>query len=139
MICQKASNHNYWDFRGKEVWIIGGALYHYLCQCIIPHDNKVEQVSDTVVLRQSSITIPAVTPEGRIIHGINTLMGAIIDAPAAKSDTQIQAITAVPNVYAILESSNETPAPAAPITLPYPVQPHCFPRLQNRMVNHPKP
>ena len=60
------------------------ALDHYRYQRIIPNDNKAEQVSDMVEFLHQSITTSLVTPEGRIIHGINMLTCALIDAPTNK-------------------------------------------------------
>ena len=109
MINNKTYNQNYWDFICKEGWIIGVALDHYFCQRIIPHYKKDNQVSDTVELRHQSITTPSATPEYHIIHGLNTLTGALTVAPTAKYDTQLQAITDLHNVCASWYYSSDTP------------------------------
>ena len=39
-----------------------------------------------------TITTPVVNPKDRILHGINTLTDAFMDAPTAQSYAQLQAI-----------------------------------------------
>ena len=93
MIHKKTSNQKSWDFRSKEGWSVGVSFEHYRCQLVIPADTIDINVSDTVELLRHFITTPTLTPEDRILHGINTLSNEIQDKPSATYETHIQAIT----------------------------------------------
>ena len=81
MIHKKTSNINSWDFRRKEGWSVGVYLEHYRWQVVIPANTREIIVSDTVEFLHKFITYPTITPEDCILHGLNTLSGAIKDAP----------------------------------------------------------
>ena len=83
MIHKKTSNRKSWDFRSKEGWSVGVSFEHYRCQLVIPADTREINVSDTVEFLHHFITNPTLTPEDRILHGINTLSSAIKDRPTA--------------------------------------------------------
>ena len=60
---------------------------------MIPADTREINVSDTVEFLHNFITTPTLTPEDRILYGINTLSSTIQDRPTATYEAQIQAIT----------------------------------------------
>ena len=93
MIHKKTSNLKSWDFRSKEGWSVGVLFEHYRCQLVIPADTRDISVSDTVEFLHHFITTPTLTPEDRILHGINTLSNSIQDKPSITYYEQIQAIT----------------------------------------------
>ena len=93
MINKKTSNRNSWYFCSKEGWSVGVSLEHYRCQLVIPADTREINVSRTVEFLHKFIMYPTITPEDRILHGLNKLSGAIKDAPTATYNTQIKAIT----------------------------------------------
>ena len=93
MIYKKTSNRKSWDFCCKEGWSVGVLFEHYLCQLVIPADVREINVSDTVKFLHHFITTPTLTPEDRILHGINTLSSAIQDKSTDTYEAQIQAIT----------------------------------------------
>ena len=66
---------------------------HYICQRIIPHDTKAEQISDMVELHHRTITAPVVTLEDPILQWLTTLKDAFMDASISNFYAQIQAIT----------------------------------------------
>ena len=66
---------------------------HYLCQLVIPAYTREINVSNTVEFLHHFMTTPTLTPEDRILHGINTLSNAIQDKPYYTYKAQIQAIT----------------------------------------------
>ena len=76
MIYKKTSNRKSWDFSSKEGWSVGVSFEHYRCQLVIPADTREINVSDTVEFLHQFITTPTLTPEYRILHGINTLASA---------------------------------------------------------------
>ena len=65
---------------------------HYRCQLMIPAETGEINVSNTVEFIHNFITTPTLTPEDRILHGINTLSSAIQDRPAATYKVKIQSI-----------------------------------------------
>ena len=93
MIHKKTSYRKSWDFRSKEGWSLGVSFEHYCCQLVIPADTREINVSKTVEFIHQFITTPTLTPEDRILHGINTLTSATKDRPTATYEAQIKAIT----------------------------------------------
>ena len=92
-IHKKTSNQKSWDFRSKEGWSVGVSFEQYRCQLVIPANTRAINVSNTVEFIHHFITTPTLTPEYRILHGINTLSNAIQYKLSATYDAQIQAIT----------------------------------------------
>ena len=119
MLHKKTSNRNSWDFRRKEVWSVGVSLEHYRCQLVIPADAREINVSDTVEFLHKFITYPTITPEDCILHRLNTLSGAIKDAPTATYDAQIKDITTLCDICTGW-AGNDTLANPEP-----PAQPPC--------------
>ena len=73
IIHKKASPRHSWDFRGKYRWIVVAAMNHYLCQKVVSNDTKTDMVSDTIELRHHELTLPPVTPEDKVLHGVHQL------------------------------------------------------------------
>ena len=92
LIHKKASNRHSWDFRAKEGWSVGVTFEHYRCQRVIPKDTKSEMVSDTVEFRHHDLTQPSVTPDDRLLHGIQLLIAALEGKPTPTSVEQLDAI-----------------------------------------------
>ena len=59
---------------------------------MIPADTREINVSDTVQLLHKFITTPIINPAYFILHGLNTLSGAIKDVPTATYEAQIKDI-----------------------------------------------
>ena len=70
-------------------------MNHYRCQRVVSKDTKSEMVSDTIKLRHHKLTIPSVTPEEKVIHGVQQLMEALKDTPTSTVDAQLQSINAL--------------------------------------------
>ena len=119
MIHKNTSNRTSRDFHIKEVWSVGVYLEHYRCQLVIPADTRETNVSDTVEFLNKFITYPNITPEYRILHGLNMISGTIKDAPTATYNAQIKAITTLHDICTGW-SGNDTLANMAPS-----VQPPC--------------
>ena len=92
LIHKKASDRHSWDFRAKEGWSVGVTLEHYRCQRVIPKDTKSEMVSDTVEFRHHDLTQPSVTPDDRLLHGLQLLTAALEGKPTSTSAEQLEAI-----------------------------------------------
>ena len=95
IIHKKASLPHSWDFRGKYGWIVEAAMDHYLCQKVVSKDNKTEMVSDTIEFRHHKFNLPSVTPEDKVLHGVQQLTAALKNTPASTVDDQLQSIKAL--------------------------------------------
>ena len=71
---------------------------HYRCQRVLAKATKAEQISDTVDFRHQYLTQPTITPDDRVLHGMQNLTGALKDASTVACDTQLQAIAELRNV-----------------------------------------
>ena len=80
-IHQKSSRRHSWDLKGKDVWSVGAAMDHYRCQKVVPKDTKSEMLSDTIEFRHHKLTLPSVTPEEKVLHGVQQLTAALKNAP----------------------------------------------------------
>ena len=93
VIIQKETNaHTSWYLRGKDGWNVGMSLEHYRWQLIVAKYTKEFQVSDTVKFCHYYLTQTTITHADRFLHGINTLLCALIDTHTINCDTQLIAI-----------------------------------------------
>ena len=69
------------------------AMYSYRCDKVIPCDKLVVTISDTVEYCHDHLTLPSVTPADCILHGLQSLPGALADVPTACCDAQLKAIS----------------------------------------------
>ena len=99
IIIHKKSLRNSWDFCGKYGWILGCSLEYYRCQRVAPKDTKAVQVSNTLEYFHHYLTQPTLTPEYRVLHGLQTLTCALEDAPIQMCDKQLCAIIALHNIF----------------------------------------
>ncbi len=81
-----------WDFRAKKGFYIGLALNSYCCFKLVKSDTKSQVISDTVEFCHAYHTIPAPTPEDKIIHSLQVMSGTLRDAPPPTSISQVDAI-----------------------------------------------
>eukprot|EP00804_Cyclotella_cryptica_P022720 CCRYP_012520-RA/>CCRYP_012520-RA protein AED:0.32 eAED:0.32 QI:0/-1/0/1/-1/1/1/0/364 len=79
---------------------IGPALHHHCCFQVVDSATNCVVISDTVEICHSYLKQPAITYDDRLLHAINYLSSAIADAPASSLDSQLQAITALCNLFA---------------------------------------
>ena len=68
---------------------------HYRCQKVVSKDTKTEMVSDTIEFRHHKLNLPSVTPEDKVLHGVQQLTAALKNTPASKIYAQLQAIKAL--------------------------------------------
>ena len=98
VIIHKKDSWRYsWDFRGKDEWSVGAAMDHYRWQKVVFKDTNTDMVSDTIEFRHTKITLPSVTPEDKVLHGVQQLTAALKNTPVSTVDTQLQAIKALQN------------------------------------------
>ena len=74
---------------------MGISLYHYRCQLVVAKDTHAIRVSDTIKFLHHYLTQSLLTPEDRILHGMNTLACALEDEHTSICDAQLSAITAL--------------------------------------------
>eukprot|EP00804_Cyclotella_cryptica_P013268 CCRYP_007040-RA/>CCRYP_007040-RA protein AED:0.41 eAED:0.41 QI:0/0/0/1/1/1/2/0/513 len=122
IIHNKASTWKSWDFRGQDGFSIGPALHQYCCFQVVDSATNCVLISDTVEFRHSYLKQPAITYDNHLLHAINYLSSAIADAPASSLDSQLQAITALCNLFAKWVTT-PTASPPAPPTLQRPALP----------------
>eukprot|EP00804_Cyclotella_cryptica_P026152 CCRYP_013039-RA/>CCRYP_013039-RA protein AED:0.41 eAED:0.32 QI:0/0/0/0.5/0/0.5/2/0/297 len=115
IIHNKTATRKSWDFRGRDGFSIGPALHHYRCFQVVDSATNCVVISDTVEFRHSYLNQPAVTYADRLLHAINYLSSAIADAPSSALDSQLQAITALRNLFA---NWNTTPTAKPPVPPP---------------------
>eukprot|EP00804_Cyclotella_cryptica_P009040 CCRYP_003144-RA/>CCRYP_003144-RA protein AED:0.34 eAED:0.37 QI:0/0/0/1/0.5/0.33/3/0/763 len=115
IIHNKTATRKSWDFRGRDGFSIGPALHHYRCFQVVDSATNCVVISDTVEFRHSYLNQPAVTYDDRLLHAINYLSSAIADAPSSALDSQLQAITALRNLFA---NWNSTPTAKPPVPPP---------------------
>ena len=84
--------------------------------------HQGQKISDTVEFFHQTITIPLITPEECILHGLTTLTDVLTDVPTAQSDPQCQSIAALLNAYYSWATPNEKPDPSITIPRPTPAQ-----------------
>ena len=95
----KPDVRNSWDFWGEDGWGLGVSLEHYRCQRFASRETHAVKVSDTIDFRHHSLTLPTVTPEDRLQHGLTSLTNALEEAPNAANDSQLEAITRLQNAF----------------------------------------
>ena len=65
---------------------------HYRYQKVVSKDTKTEMVSDTIKFRHHKLTLPSVTPEDKVLHGVHQLTESLKNTSASTVDAQLQSI-----------------------------------------------
>ena len=89
---------------------------HYRCQKFVSKDTKTEMVYDTIEFRHHKLILTSVTPEDKVIHGVQQLSAALKNKPESTVDAQLQAIKALQDT--IEQWAGDTKAPMATADLP---------------------
>ena len=84
--------HRSWDFRAKDGFYIGPALDSYCCFKLVKSNTKSQVISDTVKFCHVYRSIPAPTPDDKIIHGLQVMSSALTNASPPTSISQVEAI-----------------------------------------------
>jgi hypothetical protein len=87
------------DFRAKNGFYIGPDMDSYRCFKLVNADTKSQVISDTVEFRLSYLSIPALSTEDRIIHGLQVVAGALTGATPPTSISQVEAITNLRDIF----------------------------------------
>ena len=99
--------------------------------------HQGQKISDTVEFRHQTITIPLITPEECILHGLTTLTDVLTDVPTAQSDPQCQSIAALLDAYYSWATPNEKPDPSITIPRPTPAQTRRAMKILEGNLKHP--
>ena len=70
-------------------------MYNYHYQRVVSKDTKSDMVSDTIKFRHHKFTLPSVTPEGKLLHGVQQLTASLKYMPASTLDAQLRDIKAL--------------------------------------------
>ena len=112
IIHKKPSKHKSWDHRGRDGFYVGYALESYRCFKAVDSKTKDASISDRVEFMHSYLTQPTLTPEDRIVHAVRLLMCALKDAPDARAEAQLQAISDLRDVFSKCKIGDVTPTMA---------------------------
>jgi hypothetical protein len=78
---------------------VGVSLEHYHCHCIIDSKTKSLCISNTVHFHHHYITILTVTPADTMVHSLDTISNAIINAPSTTSNIQLHPISTLCDLF----------------------------------------
>ena len=109
IIHKKASRSHSWEFRGKDGWSVVAAMDHYSCQNVVSKDTKTNMLSDTIKFRHRKLTLPSVTPEDKVIHGVQQLTASLKITPSSTLDAQLQAIKVLQDTIEQWEGYTKAP------------------------------
>ena len=91
-------------------------MHHYRCQKVVSNDTNTDMVSDTIEFRHHKFTLPSVTPEGKVLHGVHQLTAALKNTPSFTLDAQLKASKALQDTIEHWE--DDIKAPMATTNLP---------------------
>ena len=64
----------------------------YHSQCYVAAGTKSDRITDTVLFCHQHVTVPDVTPEDRLQHGIIQLTSDLQEVPTTSHNAQLEAI-----------------------------------------------
>ena len=79
-------------------------------KCNNNNGTNATVVSDTVNVRHHSITIPTVTPEDCISHGLQLLTHALEDAPVTTCNTELEDISTLQDILGKWQDNSPSPS-----------------------------
>ena len=87
-----------------------------------PKDTKSVHISDTREYRNHYLTQPTLTPEDRVLRGLQTLTCALEDAPSQMFEEQLRAISTFQELFGqwtknVPTHPRQKKAPRAPLDL----------------------
>ncbi len=77
LIHAKPASCQSWDFHAKNGFYSGPALESYRCFKLVNADTKSQVISDTVKFCHSYLSVPPLSTEDQIIHGLQLVAGAL--------------------------------------------------------------
>ena len=92
IIHKKDSRRHSWDFIGNYEWSVGSEMNRHRCEKVVSKDTKTDMVSDTIEFRHHKLTLTSVTPEYKVLYGVQQLTTALKNTPASTVYAQLQVI-----------------------------------------------
>ena len=137
IIHAKPASWRSWDFCAKNGFCIGLAQESYHCFKLVNSDTKSQVTSDTVKFRHSYISIPTLSTEDRIIHGLQVVARALT---GAAPPTIISQVDAIANLWDIFKSWHLlAPLACRPTHTPMPGHPSVSTHEPPRVISLPPP
>ncbi len=99
LIHAKLATRQSWDFRTKPGFYIGPALGSYCRFKLVKTDTKSQVILDAIKFCLLYLSVPVPSVEDKIIHGLQVIAGAIRGAPPLTSVSQLEAITALQEIF----------------------------------------
>jgi hypothetical protein len=99
LIHAKPATRQSWDFCAKPGFYIWSALDSYRCFKLVKTDTKSQVILDTVKFCHLYLSVPVPSAEGKIIHGLKVVAGAIRGAPPPASVSQLEAIILLQEIF----------------------------------------
>ena len=89
-------------------------MTHYRCQRVIPKITISMMISETTQFSHHHITKPSVTPEDRVLHGLQHLTADLQGAPSSRSGDQIRALKSLQDTLNDWAGDTTPQVPTAP-------------------------
>jgi len=99
LIHAKPATRRSWDYRDRGGFYIGPAFGLYRCFKLVKCDTQSQVIWDTVEFRHAYWTIPTLSPEDKIINGLQVMATALSNAPQPTSVTQLEAIAQLRELF----------------------------------------
>ncbi len=99
LIHTKLATRQSLDFCTTSGFYIGPALDSNCCFKSVKADTKSQVILDTIDFCHLYLSVPVPSTEDKIIHSLQVLAGAIQGAPSTTSIFQLQAITALQEIF----------------------------------------
>ena len=109
IIDNKPSRRKPYHYRGSNGFSAGVPLNHYRCQRAIDAETKSVSIMDKIEFYHHYLTQPSLTPQGRLIHALQTLTAAMHHASAIHSAQQLQAIYHLRHLFQACQKTKNHP------------------------------
>ena len=123
LIHHKASIRRSWDFRALDGFYLGPALSHYRCYRVLNKHTNAVSITDAVRFCYHGLPHNVVSLEDKLLHALQAIQATIAGAPAAPSNTQIEAIHALRAILHHYMQSTTPPQPGVHRNTPPPTRP----------------
>ena len=109
LIHEPAKTITSWGFHAMPGCYVGPALHHYLCFTVFPAKTRSIIHCDTVEFRHEFVTVPAVTPEDKVVNAISKLEQELAIIPSPSSLNQLNAIEKLQTMFSKHKTLNRLP------------------------------
>ena len=101
LIHAKPATWRSWGYPDRDGFYIGLALNSYRCFKLVKCDSQSQVISDTVKFWNAYQTIPAPSPEDKIINSLQVMATALSNVPPPTSLTQLEAIAQLRELFVV--------------------------------------